>query len=59
MALFIQLCGVKWRMHGLHSSPTFDFWVADAAKYRWGLPVLVKPTCPKKMFMQGPRLKYY
>ena len=32
-------------------------WVADASKYRWGLPVLV-PTCPKKMFMQGPRLKY-
>ena len=39
------------------SSPTCDFWVADASKYRWGLPVLV-PTCPKKMFMQGPRLKY-
>ena len=39
------------------SSPTCDFWVADAAKYRWGLPVLV-PTCPRKMFMQGPRLKY-
>ena len=27
-------------------------------KYRWGLPVLV-PTCPKKMFIQGPRLKYF
>ena len=40
-----------------NSSPTCDFWVADASKYRWGLPVLV-PTCPKKMFMQGPRLKY-
>ena len=39
------------------SSPTCDFWVADASKYRWGLPVLV-PTCPRKMFMQGPRLKY-
>ena len=39
------------------SFPTCDFWVADASKYRWGLPVLV-PTCPKKMFMQGPRLKY-
>ena len=34
-----------------------DFWVADGAKYRWGLPVLV-PTCPRKMFAQGPRLKY-
>ena len=34
-----------------------DFWVADEAKYRWGLPVLV-PTCPRKMFAQGPRLKY-
>ena len=39
------------------SSPTCDFWVADSSQYRWGLPVLV-PTCPKKMFMQGPRLKY-
>ena len=39
------------------SSPTCDFWVVDESKYRWGLPVLV-PTCPKKMFMQGPRLKY-
>ena len=40
-----------------NSSPEYDFWVADAVKYRWGLPVLV-PTCPKKLFMQGPRLKY-
>ena len=40
-----------------NSSPECDFWVADASQYRWGLPVLV-PTCPKKMFMQGPRLKY-
>ena len=39
------------------SSPTRDFWVTDAPKYRWGLPVIV-PTCPKKMFKQGPRLKY-
>ena len=38
-------------------SPTWDFWVIDEAKYRWGLPVLV-PTCPRKLFMQGPRLKY-
>ena len=29
----------------------------DEAKYRWGLPVLV-PTCPRKLFMLGPRLKY-
>ena len=39
------------------SSPTCDFRVTDVSKYRWGLPVLV-PTCPKKMFIQGPRLKY-
>ena len=39
------------------SSPTCVFWVTDAPKYRWGLPVIV-PTCPRKMFMQGPRLKY-
>ena len=39
------------------SSPTFDFWVVDETKYRWGLPVLV-PTCPRKMFTQGPRRKY-
>ena len=38
-------------------SPTWDFRVVDEAKYRWGLPVLV-PTCPRKLFMQGPRLKY-
>ena len=39
------------------SSPACDFRVTEAPKYRWGLPVLV-PTCPKKMFIQGPRLKY-
>ena len=39
------------------SSTTHNFWVTDAPMYRWGLPVIV-PTCPKKMFMQGPRLKY-
>ena len=40
------------------SSPTCDFRVTEAPpKYRWGLPVLV-PTCPEKMFTQGPRLKY-
>ena len=49
-----QWCQVKaW----FESSPTFDFWVVDEAKYRWGLPVIV-PTCPRKMFTQGPRLKY-
>ena len=45
------------RMHGLTLPQHVTFWVVDASKYRWGLPVLV-PTCPKKMFMQGPRLKY-
>ena len=51
----IQLwCSEKaWFDH----SPTHDFWVVDESKYRWGLPVLV-PTCPRKLFMQGPRLKY-
>ena len=39
------------------SSPTYDFWVVDESRYRWGLPVLV-PTCPRKLFMLGPRLKY-
>ena len=39
------------------SSPAQDFRVTEAPEYRWGLPVLV-PTCPKKMFSQGPRLKY-
>ena len=49
-----QWCHVKaW----FRSSPTYDFWVVDEAKYRWGLPVLV-PTCPRKLFAQGPRLKY-
>ena len=39
------------------SSPTCDFRVNEAPKYRWGLPALV-PTRPKKLFAQGPRLKY-
>ena len=49
----------QWRSENawFDSSPTCDFWVTDEPKYRWGLPVVV-PTCPKKMFMQGPRLKY-
>ena len=38
-------------------SPTFDFRVIDPPGYIWGLPVLV-PTCPKKLFAQGPRQKY-
>ena len=38
-------------------SPDFDFRVADPSGYIWGLPVLV-PTCPKKLFAQGPRKKY-
>ena len=38
-------------------SPTFDFRVIDPPGYLWGLPVLV-PTCPKKLFSQGPRQKY-
>ena len=38
-------------------SPTFDFRVIDPPGYMWGLPVLV-PTCPKKLFSQGPRQKY-
>ena len=49
-----QWCNTKaW----FESSPTRDFWVTEEAKYRWGLPVLV-PTCPRKMFAQGPRLEY-
>ena len=38
-------------------SPTFDFRVVNPSSYLWGLPVLV-PTCPKKLFAQGPRKKY-
>ena len=38
-------------------SPTFDFRVIDPPGYIWGLPALV-PTCPKKLFSQGPRQKY-
>ena len=42
-------------------SPDFDFRVKDQSGYIyiyiWGLPVLV-PTCPKKLFEQGPRKKY-
>ena len=38
-------------------SPTFDFRVTNSSSYLWGLPALV-PTCPKKLFAQGPRKKY-
>ena len=38
-------------------SPTFDFRIIDPPGYIWGLPLLV-PTCPKKLFSQGPRQKY-
>ena len=38
-------------------SPTFDFHVKNTFGYIWGLPLLV-PTCPKKLFAQGPRKKY-
>ena len=38
-------------------SPTYDFRVVDPHGYIWELPVLV-PTCPKKLFAQGPRKKY-
>ena len=59
----IQLCrtGLEASMalssSGVARMRGCDFWVADSSNYWWGLPVLV-PTCPKKMFMQGPRLKY-
>ena len=33
------------------------FRVIDPSGYIWGLPVIV-PTCPKKLFSQGPRQKY-
>ena len=38
-------------------SVNHDFRIADPSGYIWGLPVLV-PTCPKKLFAQGPRQKY-
>ena len=38
-------------------SPDFDFRVVDPPGCIWGLPVIV-PTCPKKLFAQGPRKKY-
>ena len=38
-------------------SPTCDFRVKNEFGYMWGLPLLV-PTCPKKLFAEGPRKKY-
>ena len=38
-------------------SVNHDFRVIDPSGYMWGLPVIV-PTCPKKLFSQGPRQKY-
>ena len=38
-------------------SPTFDFRVKNAFGYIWG-PLLIAPTCPKKLFAKGPRKKY-
>ena len=38
-------------------SPTCDFHVHEPLGFIWGLPIIV-PTCPRKMFEQGPRRKY-
>ena len=38
-------------------SPSHDFHVIDPLGYTWGLPIIV-PTCPRKLFEQGPRKKY-
>ena len=45
------------RKHGLTIQPPMTFRVTDPSGYIWGLPVIV-PTCPKKLFSQGPRQKY-
>ena len=42
-----------WFQHSVNH----DFRVTDPAGYIWGLPVII-PTCPKKLFAQGPRQKY-
>ena len=42
-----------WFQHSVNH----DFRITDPSGYIWGLPVLV-PTCPKKLFAQGPRQKY-
>ena len=42
-----------WFQHSVN----FDFRVTDPSGQNWGLPVII-PTCPKKLFAQGPRQKY-
>ena len=42
-----------WFQHSVNH----DFRITDPSGCIWGLPVLV-PTCPKKLFAQGPRQKY-
>ena len=42
-----------WFQHSVNH----DFRVTDPAAYIWGRPVII-PTCPKKLFAQGPRQKY-
>ena len=42
-----------WFQHSVNHG----FRVIDPAGYIWGLPVII-PTCPKKLFAQGPRQKY-
>ena len=42
-----------WFKHSVNH----DFRVVDPAGYIWGLSVII-PTCPKKLFAQGPRQKY-
>ena len=37
-------------------STIFDFHTPDSLGYIWGLPILV-PTCPRKLFEQGPGKK--
>ena len=42
-----------WTKH----STKYDFHVPDSFGYIWGLPILV-PTCPRKLFEQGPRKNF-
>ena len=41
----------------VNHSPIYDFHVHEPLGFIWGLPIVV-PTCPRKMFEQGPRKKY-
>ena len=41
-----------WTEHSTLS----DFRVSEPLGFLWGLPILI-PTCPRKLFEQGPRLK--